>query len=59
VGCKKTILLKGVIDNEPGNYVSTFRLFCEMYQEWVGTDIALNIRVTVDYLEGLKQSLSL
>jgi Zinc finger, ZZ type len=59
VGCKKTILLKGTISKEPGNYVSTFRLYSEQYEEWVGTDIVLNIKVTIDYLEGLKQSLSL
>lgn len=59
VGCKKTILLKGIISKAPGTYVSTLRLFNEEYQEWVGTDIELSIRVTIDYFEGLKQSLRL
>lgn len=59
VGCKKTILLKGIISKDPGTYISTLRLFNEEYQEWVGTDIELSIRVTIDYYEGLKQSLRL
>ena len=59
VGCKKTLMLKGKINNEPGQYTSTLRLFSETYQQWVGTDIILNITVTADYLEGLKQSLKL
>ena len=59
VGCKKTILLKGIISKPPGTYVASLRLYSEMYQEWVGSDIILSIRVTIDYFEGLKQSLSL
>jgi hypothetical protein len=59
VGCKKTILLKGVIDKEPGEYVATFRMYSETYQEWVGSNIVLSIKVTIDYLEGLRLSLSL
>lgn len=59
VGCKKTILLKGIVSKAPGDYVSTFRLFSETYQEWLGIDVVLNIRVAIDYLEALKQSLSL
>ena len=59
IGCKKTILIKGIISEAQGDYTATFRLFSETYQEWVGKDIILNIRVTVDYLEGLRQSLSL